>query len=199
MMLKIGITGGIGSGKSTICKLFELLGIPVFYADDTARNIMNTDDELKKSILNEFGSGSYLETGLLNRKYLADIVFKNQEKLTVLNSLVHPAVFGAFADWHSNQNSPYILKEAALLFESESYKTCDYSVLVEAPDDLKVKRVVERDGVTAEEVKLRMAKQFTDLEKKLLANFTLLNDEKHLLIAQVLDLHQHILSLLPAK
>ncbi|MDB5121742.1 MAG: dephospho-CoA kinase [Sphingobacteriales bacterium] len=195
-MLKIGITGGIGSGKSTVCKLFELLGISVFYADDIAKNIMNADSELKESVIKEFGLNSYSEAGLLNRKYIADIVFKSTERLAVLNSLVHPAVFRAFATWHSSQNSPYIIKEAALLFESESYKTCDYSILVEAPLDLKVKRVMERDQLTALEVELRMAKQFTDEQKRKLANFTLLNDEKHLLITQVLDLHQHILSLL---
>ncbi|MBC7694824.1 MAG: dephospho-CoA kinase [Burkholderiales bacterium] len=197
--MKIGITGGIGSGKSTVCKLFELLGIPVFYADDVAKNIMNTDDELKQSVINEFGSGSYSEVGLLNRKYIADIVFKNQERLAVLNSLVHPAVFRAFASWHSSQNSLYIVKEAALLFESDSYKTCDYSVLVEAPNELKIKRVMERDQVTAKDVELRMAKQFTDLQKRKLANFTILNDEKHLLITQVLNLHQLIVSLVPTK
>lgn len=197
--MKIGITGGIGSGKSTVCKLFELLGIPVFYADDVAKNIMNTDDELKQSVINEFGSGSYSEVGLLNRKYIADIVFKNQERLAVLNSLVHPAVFRAFASWYSSQNSLYIVKEAALLFESDSYKTCDYSVLVEAPNELKIKRVMERDQVTAKDVELRMAKQFTDLQKRKLANFTILNDERNLLITQVLNLHQRILSLVPTK
>ncbi|MDB5013441.1 MAG: dephospho-CoA kinase [Daejeonella sp.] len=198
-MLKIGITGGIGSGKSTICRLFELLGIPVFYADDVAKNIMNADLELKQSVIKEFGLNSYSQAGILNRKYLADIVFKNAERLAALNALVHPAVFKAFAKWHLTQKSAYILKEAALLFESESYKTCDYSILVEAPHNLKVKRVMERDQVTALEVELRMAKQFTDEQKKKLADFVLINDEKHLLITQVLNLHQHILSLLPAN
>ena len=195
--MKIGITGGIGSGKSTVCKLFELLKVPIFYADDVAKNIMNTDNDLKQSVSKEFGSSSYSEDGLLNRKYIADIVFKNAERLTVLNSLVHPAVFKAFDSWQSLQSAPYIIKEAALLFESESHKMCDYSILVEAPHALKVKRVMDRDHLTADEVELRMAKQFTDAQKRALADFVLLNDEKHLLITQVLSLHQRILSLLP--
>ncbi len=194
--MKIGITGGIGSGKSTVCKLFELLKVPVFYADDVAKNIMNTDSELKESVSKAFGPNSYSEAGELNRKYIADIVFKDSKRLTVLNSLVHPAVFRAFANWQIQQNASYIIKEAALLFESESYKMCDYSILVEAPHQLKVQRVMDRDHLTADEIELRMAKQFTDAQKHALADFILLNDEKHLLITQVLSLHQRILTLL---
>ena len=195
-MLKIGITGGIGSGKTTVCRVFQVLGIPVFYADVAAKSIMHTDAELREDIIKSFGTDSYTANGELNRKYISAIVFNDKEQLANLNALVHPAVFRAFDSWVRAQvQAPYILKEAALLFESDSYKLCDLSILVKSPDDLRVKRIIERDHTTAEEVRLRMDRQFSDEQKEKLADHILINDEQMLIIPQILELHQHFTNL----
>ncbi|KQS37119.1 dephospho-CoA kinase [Pedobacter sp. Leaf194] len=194
-MYKVGITGGIGSGKTTVCQVFEVLGIPVFYADTEAKNIMVTDALLIEGVKSTFGKESYLEDGKLNNKHIAGIVFNSDAELAKLNALVHPAVFRAFDAWAANINPkvPYTLKEAALLFESGSYKMCDTSILVSAPMDVKISRVMQRDNLTAEQVKARMDKQMSDEEKSAMANHFLINDEMHSIIAQVLKLHEHFL------
>ncbi|SKB39441.1 dephospho-CoA kinase [Daejeonella lutea] len=195
-MLKIGITGGIGSGKTTICRIFEVLGIPVFYADNAAKSVMHSDALLRQDIIKGFGQESYFETGELNRKHISSIVFNDAEQLARLNALVHPAVFRTFDTWVALQsNVPYVLKEAALLFESESYKMCDRSILVKSPEALRIARIIARDNITAEEVRLRMNRQFSDEKKEKLADHIIINDEDLLLIPQVLELHQHFLSL----
>ena len=195
-MLKIGITGGIGSGKTTVCRIFELLGIPVFYADNVAKTIMQTDSQLKNEILNAFGTESYSIDGQLNRPYISSIVFKDQSQLNKLNALVHPAVFRAFDRWISEQQEvPYILKEAALLYESESYKMCDLSILVISPESTRISRIKARDHISEEEIMLRMKRQFSDEQKMKLANHILINDENRLLIPQILDLHQQFLKI----
>jgi dephospho-CoA kinase len=190
-MLKIGITGGIGSGKTTVCKIFELLGVPVFYADTVARQIMLQDKILIEGVKNSFGEESYFSDGTLNNKHIAGIVFNDPAALANLNSMVHPAVFRAFDQWVCERpsNTTYVLKEAALLFESGSYKMCDQNVLVIAPEALKLDRVTKRDGVTADQVKLRMDKQFTDDQKIVLADHIIHNNEEISLIDQVLSLH----------
>jgi len=194
-MLKVGITGGIGSGKTTVCKVFETLGIPVFYADTVAKNIMTIDPVLINGVTEAFGSSSYFADGKLNNKHIAGIVFNDAKQLAKLNSLVHPAVFRAFDQWLSAlaDNPPYILKEAALLFESESYKMCDQSILVIADHQQKLDRVIARDAVTAEQVIARMDKQFSDEQKMKLSDFVLYNDESHSVIDQVMELHQRFL------
>ncbi len=191
-MLKIGITGGIGSGKTTVCKVFELLGIPVFYADTVAKDIMVTDTQLKALIIETFGKESYFEDGLVNRKYIANIVFNDKNELEKLNALVHPAVFRAFDQWVVTQpaDTPYIMKEAALLFESGSYKMCNKSILVTAPLEMKINRVMQRDNVSQQEVEARMAKQWTDEKKIAMADYFILNDESTSIISQVMELHQ---------
>ncbi len=195
-MLKIGITGGIGSGKTTVCKVFEVLGIPVFYADNAAKTIMHEDVLLREDIIKGFGEASYSENGELNRKHISSIVFKDEGQLAKLNALVHPAVFRAFDIWVSEQKyAPYVLKEAALLFESESHKMCDQSILVKSPEAIKIQRIIKRDQTTAEEVRLRMNRQFSDEQKEKLADHILINDEEVLLIPQILSLHQHFLTL----
>lgn len=195
-MLKVGITGGIGSGKTTVCRIFEVLGIPVFYADMVAKEIMVKDLILIEGVRLAFGQESYFETGALNNKHIAAIVFNNQLELEKLNALVHPAVFRAFDSWVARipADTPYILKEAALLFESESYKMCDTSILVTAPKQTKLNRVTARDGVSAEQVLARMDKQFTDEKKQAMADHHLVNDESASLILQVLALHQTFLN-----
>lgn len=194
-MYKVGITGGIGSGKTTACKVFEVLGIPVFYADTVAKEIMHKDVLLVAGIKSAFGKESYFDDGKLNNKYIAGIVFNDEEALAKLNALVHPAVFRAFDAWEETipENVPYTIKEAALLFESSSYKMCDTTILVTAPYEIKLARVMKRDGVSAEQVKARMDKQLNDEEKSKLANHFIVNDEQQSIIGQVLSLHQQFL------
>ncbi|WP_316815601.1 dephospho-CoA kinase [Pedobacter nyackensis] len=195
-MLKIGITGGIGSGKTTLCKVFETLGIPVFYADMVAKQIMITDEILVKGVKEAFGDESYTAEGALNNKHIAEIVFNNTQQLAKLNELVHPAVFRAFDNWVNEVPAtvPYILKEAALLFESGSYKMCDQNILVIAPEETRLHRVMERDGVTEEQVRARMDKQLPDEEKIKLADHIIYNNETDSLIIQVTKLHQLFLN-----
>lgn len=195
-MLKIGITGGIGSGKTTVCRVFELLGIPIFYADTVAKLIMNTDPVLKEEILKTFGEKSYLMDGELNRSYISSIVFKNESELDKLNALVHPAVFRAFDKWLGiHYDAPYIIKEAALLFETKSYTMCDLSVLVVSPEALRVQRVIARDAISQDEIALRMKRQLSDEQKMKLADHILFNDESRLLIPQILELDQQFLNI----
>lgn len=190
-MLKVGITGGIGSGKTTVSKVFEVLGIPVFYADAVAKEIMVTDLILMEGIRAAFGEESYSAAGVLNNKHIANIVFNDTLQLETLNALVHPAVFRAFDSWIAEipSTTPYILKEAALLFESDSYKMCDTSILVLAPEAVKLMRVMKRDQVAEEQVRARMNKQFSDQQKLALADHQIYNDESRSIILQVMDLH----------
>jgi len=194
-MFKVGITGGIGSGKTTACKVFEVLGIPVFYADTVAKEIMTQDALLIAGVKAAFGNESYFEDGKLNNKHIAGIVFNNELALAQLNALVHPAVFRAFDAWEATIPStvPYTLKEAAILFESGSYKLCDTTILVTAPYEIKIERLMQRDGVTEEQVKARMDKQLSDEEKAKMANHFIVNDEQQSIIEQVLALHQQLL------
>ena len=198
--MKIGITGGIGSGKTTACKVFEVLGIPVFYADTVAKELMHTDVLLKEELISAFGANSYFPNGELNRKYISEIVFKDETQLQILNKLVHPAVFRAFDQWVLNhRNAPYVLKEAALLFESGSSKMCDYNILVKSPEAIKIERIIKRDHITEAEVRLRMNKQLSDEEKEKLADFILYNNEEQLLVTQILTLHEKLLALNPVS
>lgn len=196
-MLKIGITGNIGSGKTTVSKLFELMGIPVFYADDVAKVLMVTDEELIAGVKQTFGDESYLADKTLNRKYIAEIVFNDEAQLAKLNTLVHPAVFRAFDSWAEQEvkdDVPYALKEAAVLFESGSYKFCDKTIMVTAPLDLRIKRVMHRDNITHKEVLNREARQLSEEKKMQMADYVIKNDESELVIPQVLKLHQEFIS-----
>lgn len=192
MGLKIGITGGIGSGKTFICKLFEALGIPVYNADEEAKRLMNSDARIKEKLIEQFGEATYKE-GRLDRAFLADMVFSDKEKLELLNSIVHPIVIQEAKDWAERQTTRYSLKEAALLFESGSYKDLDYTILVTAPMDIRIQRVIERDGATEQQVRERMNKQLSDEEKLQLADFVIVNDGITPLLPQVWTLHQKFL------
>jgi dephospho-CoA kinase len=190
-MLKIGLTGNIGSGKTTVSKIFEILGIPVFYADDAAKSVMINDAILIDGIKAAFGEESYFNDGALNRKHIADIVFNDPIKLAKLNALVHPATFRAFDAWVKEiKDVPYVLKEAALLFESDSYKLCDYTIIVQAPLETRIKRVMQRDGLSKAETESRDSNQFTEEKKSRLADYVIVNDDKQLVIPQVLELHK---------
>jgi dephospho-CoA kinase len=193
-MLKIGLTGGMGSGKSTAAKIFEVLGIPVYYADEAARQIMNSDEELKQRIIMHFGAQSYLN-GELNRKYIAAKVFNNKENLALLNSLTHPVTIRDAEMWMKKQTAPYALKEAALIFESGSEKILDYVIGVSAPENLRIERSMKRDNISAGEVKNRMKNQMNQEKKMSLCDFVVVNDEQRPLLPQVITLHQQLLQL----
>lgn len=195
-MIKIGITGGIGSGKTTVCRVFETFGIPVFYADTVAKEIMVTDPVLVAGVQAAFGEESYVD-GKLNNKYIANIVFNDSAQLAILNALVHPAVFRAFESWVENipPTTPYVLKEAALLFESGSYQLCDYNILVTAAEQIRLQRVMQRDGVSEAQVRARMDKQMSDQEKVKMADFVIKNEESQSIILQVLALHHQFLKI----
>jgi dephospho-CoA kinase len=186
-MLKIGLTGGIGSGKSIVARVFETLGIPVYYADDAAKRLMSTDENLKESIIKNFGEECY-KSGQLDRKQLASIVFNNKEKLKLLNSLIHPATIADANEWMKKQKSAYIMKEAALLFESGADKNLDYVIGVLSPADLRIKRVMQRDGLTEKEVMQRIDQQMDEKEKMKRCDFIITNDEKQLVLPQILEL-----------
>ena len=193
-MLKIGITGGIGSGKTTVAKVFEVLGVPVYYADDAAKRLMNEDEELKDKIKKTFGEDAYTE-GKLDRKFLSAIVFNNPEKLALLNALVHPATLKDADRWMQKQITPFSLKEAALIFESGAQEHLDYVIGVTAPVPLRIQRTMERDGITREEVIARMDKQMDETIKMKLCDFVLQNNEQEMLFPQVIKLHEKLLTL----
>ena len=192
-MLKIGITGGIGSGKTTVCKMFEILGIPVYYADARAKALMTKDPALVAQIKNLLGKKVYQKDGSLDRKRIAKIIFNDREKLVQLNALVHPAVAIDGENWHKSQtNAPYTLKEAALLVESGSYKSMDYLISVWAPKELRIERVQIRDNASREEVEARIDKQMPEMEKLKIADLVIINDEKTSLIEQVVRIHKYL-------
>jgi dephospho-CoA kinase len=199
-VLKIGITGGIGSGKTTVCKMFEELGIPVYYADERAKYLMQHEHFLIDEIKKNFGEDVY-ENGQLNRQLLASKVF--HEKVKLLNSLVHPAVFRDTDRWVSEQQValvPYAIKEAALLVEAGSHKHLDKLIVVAAPQNVRLKRVVDRDNVSSTDVMARMQNQLPEEEKVKLADFVIVNDsDKEHLRQQVLKIHQQLVELSATK
>ncbi len=192
-MLRVGLTGGIGSGKTTVARIFEVLGIPVYDADSASKRLMAENKELKDQIKNFFGEEAYKD-GELNRKYLAEEVFQKSQKIDLLNSLVHPATIKDAAEWMEKQKAPYIIKEAALIFESGSQKLLDYVIGVKAPLSLRLQRAMDRDHITEKQVKARMEKQMDEETKLRLCNYVIVNDEQQLLIPQVLELHEKLIS-----
>lgn len=193
-MLTVGITGGIGSGKTTVCKIFEAIGIPVYYADSRAKYLMERDPDLLAALKNNFGTNIFLEGNTINRPALAKLVFNDPEKLALLNSLVHPVVAQDSLNWIKDQTSPYTLKEAALLYESGSYKQLDLIISVSAPLEVRISRVMHRDGSTREEVISRINNQWPQERKDKLADFIILNDGEIALIPQVLKIHRQLLN-----
>jgi dephospho-CoA kinase len=192
-MFKLGLTGGIGSGKSLVSQIFERLGVPVYYADAAARHLMNTDSALVKGIRQMFGNRAYGKEGL-NRKFLADSVFGDHNRLSELNQLVHPAVRRDFLQWVDKQEeAAYVIEEAAILFESGASAGMDLTVLVYAPEDLRIRRVMERDGIKREAVLKRMEHQMSEDEKREMADHVLVNDGSRMILPQVIELHYDIL------
>lgn len=193
--LSIGITGGIGSGKTLISQIFKNLGIAVYYSDDRARHLMNHDEALTGRIREMFGPESFFD-GKLNREYLANEVFSRKEKLDMLNQLVHPVVQQDFREWKKlHEEEPYSMKEAALLFETGSYRELDKTILVLAPEHLRIQRILLRDPHrSTADVKKIMASQMPDEEKRKLADYIIYNDDNRLVIPQVLKLHRILTS-----
>lgn len=190
-MLKIGLTGGIGSGKTTVAKIFEVLGIPVYYADTVAKEIMNTDEALKQQIMQAFGAATY-KNSLLDRTYLSSIVFNDKEKLALLNSMVHPAAIRANDVWMQQQTTAYAVKEAALIFESGSSQGLDYVIGVYAPKALRIHRTMQRDDITREKVLQRMGNQINEEIKMRLCDFVIYNNDQQMIIPQVLELDKQL-------
>jgi dephospho-CoA kinase len=188
-MLKIGLTGGIGSGKTAVANIFKVLDIPVFDADTAAKSIMETDKRLVDAIKIAFGENSYIGRKL-NRPFIASLVFSNPLKLSQLNALVHPATITAAENWLRSQSAPYVIKEAALMFEAGSAESLDYVIGVHAPQALRIKRVMDRDNITREQVIERMNRQIDETIKMKLSDFVIQNDEQQLVIPQVLELHE---------
>ncbi len=194
-MLKIGITGGIGSGKTIICRLFSLLGIPVYDSDFRAKWVMQHDQWLRQELIKTFGEQTYTPAGELDRPYLANLVFNQPDKLAQLNNLVHPRVKADFTDWLAAQTQvPYILKEAALMFESQAYKQVEKVITVSAQLPVRKERVLHRDPHrTAADVQAIIEKQLPEAERQQRADFIIYNDDQQLVIPQVLALHQILL------
>jgi len=196
--IKVGITGGIGAGKSTVCKIFEQLEIPIFYADVRAKELMQESDDLRNSIRDTFGWDAYDKRGALNRQYLAKIVFNNPSELKKLNAIVHPAVFDDYHQWVkkcSEDGHAYSIKEAALLIESGSYLELDTIIVVTCPIDLRIERIMRRDHIRREEVLKRMENQLSDKERLDKADHVLQNGRDSSLIKQVLGLHKELMNL----
>ena len=188
-MLRIGITGGIGSGKTTVAKIFETLGIPVYNADDASKRLMNENAAIKEILIQHFGIETY-KNDQLNRPYLSTVVFNNPEKLLQLNAIIHPATIKDAADWMQQQTSKYVIKEAALIFESGSHEYLDKVITVFAPKSLRIHRAMQRDNVSKEEIEKRMNQQIDENIKMRLSDYVIINDEQQLLIPQVMKLHE---------
>jgi dephospho-CoA kinase len=185
----IGLTGGIGSGKTTVANLFASLGIPVFNADDAAKQLMQNSPIIKNQLIQQFGDKVY-EQGQLNKSYLASIVFADPEKLAILNSIVHPVTIQAALDWAQQQTSPYVIKEAALIFESNASEGLDFVIGVKAPLALRIERVMKRDQCTQAEVEKRMQHQISDTIKMKLCDKVIVNDDIQLITPQVIAIHE---------
>ncbi|HPK09526.1 MAG TPA: dephospho-CoA kinase [Saprospiraceae bacterium] len=194
-MIKVGVTGGIGSGKTTVCKIFETLGIPVYYADTRAKWLMNHDSSLKSQIKACFGTKIYHKNGRLNKTLLAEEVFANKEKLSLLNSIVHPAVAADTILWFHSLDTDYAIKEAAILIESGAYKSVDKIIVVTAPEHIRIQRVVNRDQSKVTQVKARMSNQLCDEKRIEFADYIIDNSGDKSLITQIWQIHQSLTQL----
>ena len=190
-MLKVGLTGGIGAGKSTVLLIFQSLGIPVYKADDRAKWLINNNSDITHLLSNEFGSDIYNE-GQINTSYLSNIVFKDPSKLKILNEIVHPKVAEDFSLWCSTQKAKYIVKEAAILIESKAYQQLDKIILVTADKEERVKRIMDRDGVSEHEVLQRMRNQMTDEQKIPYADYIIENNSQESLIEKAQLIHNKL-------
>lgn len=192
-MIVVGLTGGIGSGKTTVAKLFYKLGIPIYIADLEAKKLMGRSKIIKRKLITLFGDDAYLN-GQLNRPFLADKIFNDKSLLQRMNAIVHPKVGAHFKRWLKKQNSPYVIKEAAILFENGSYKNCDYLITVSTSEDIRIKRVIERDNVSKERVNAIIKNQWNDAQKIALSDFVIQNYDLSETVKQVNEVHAEILT-----
>lgn len=193
-MVQVGLTGGIGSGKSTVAQIFEVLGIPVYYADIEAKRLMNENASIRSAIVGAFGEQSYRDNSL-DRKYISSIVFSDPTKLELLNSIVHPATRNDSEEWMGRQTTPYAIHEAALIFEASVHERLDKVIGVSSPIELRLSRTMQRDGTSREEVLKKMSRQLDEETKMSRCDFLIFNDEQHPLIPQVIALHEKLIQL----
>jgi dephospho-CoA kinase len=186
-MKSIGITGGIGSGKSLVCKIIEKLGYPVFYADEAAKKLMVEEQTLKSELIHLLGENTY-SNNELNRPFIAEEIFKNPELKNEVSALVHPAVYRAYENWKIMQKSDLVFNESALLFETGSYKSFDATILVTANKETRIQRVMERDGLSRDAVLERISNQLDDDSKQKLCDFEIVNDEQKLIIPEIIKI-----------
>ncbi len=189
-MLKVGVTGGIGSGKSTVCKVFQSLGVPVYYADARARELSENHPDIISGYKKMLGDEAYLSDGSLNRSFVASKIFSDEQLLKRVNQMVHPVVRSDFLSWTKQFGAPFVIEEAAVLFESGSHHHLDKIILVTAPLHIRIQRVVNRDGVTPLMVKQRMKRQWSDAQKKPLSDYVIRNDDHSLIMPQVLEVYE---------
>ena len=192
MMYKVGLTGGMGAGKSTVARIFEILHIPIYFSDYAAKRLMTESETLVKSIIDLLGPEAYID-GDLNRPFIAEKVFGNKENIIALNTLVHPAVRTDFATWAENQSSPYVMNEAALHFETGGSAYMNMNISVSASEKIRIDRIIRRDALTEEQIRARLLQQMPQEEKDQLADFIIYNDGDQALIPQVLECHRFIL------
>ena len=189
----VGLTGGIGSGKTTVAKMFNELGIPVYIADDEAKRLTNSSKVIRRKLIALLGEEAYTQGGLLNRPYVANLVFNDKVLLEGINQIIHPKVAQHFKRWIKKQKSPYCIKEAAILFESGSYRTCDLTILVTAPVETRIKRVMDRDASSREAIEARMANQWPDSQKAKMADMVIENLDISSTQKQVHRIHKSLL------
>ncbi|MDR1056747.1 MAG: dephospho-CoA kinase [Prevotellaceae bacterium] len=193
MMLKIGLTGGIGSGKTVVCEAFKCLGIPVYQADTEAKRLYDTDEILRRQMIELFGSDLY-KGQFLDRKILASIIFNDREALNTINKLVHPAVERDFNDWASQQHTvPYVIQEAAILFESGIARLMDKTITISAPETLRIWRASLRDNVSTEDIRRRIENQMNDNERNCLADFIIVSNDITPMLPQILNIHNKLI------
>ena len=190
-MKRIGLTGNIGSGKTTVASCFEILGIAVFNADKQAKLLMTEDINLKQSLITEFGKEVF-HNNELNLKYLSNLAFNDDIVLKRLNALVHPIVQDAFEKWSVQQSGAYVIKEAAILFESNTYQSLDEIICISCPEEIRLKRILKRDDLSEKEVRQRMSHQWAEEKKISLSDYTITNDNISLVIPQILSIHSHL-------
>ncbi len=195
MMLKIGITGGIGSGKTVVSKCFQLLGIPVYNADDAAKKLMNENAQLRIILINHYGKDVFNGDNSLNKSWLANKVFNDDRKLQELNSLVHPIVADDYQKWLLlHKDAIYTVREAAILLETGLWKDLDFVILVDAPEALRIERVQLRDHRTIDAIKAIIQRQWQSDKKRTFAHAIIENDDQHLVLPQVMNLHSKFLN-----
>lgn len=193
-MIRVGVTGNIGSGKSTVCKLFSVLGIPVYHADERAKWLLENDNAIVNAVKILLGNEAYNTNGKLNRPWIASKVFANPGLLQQYNDIIHPAVLRDSENWmNAQRNVPYTIKEAALFIESGSYKQLDFIICVTAPESIRLQRIVKRDQASVDSIKARMASQMPEEEKVKKAHAVIVNDGKQEIIPQVWAIHHQLL------